>query len=170
MNSLRSKLTQGDNIYFFRMFRFMRPYRIRFAITQFVYSSQGFAFPFIIAIFSGNIIAAILDADADAVMQAGVVLAVMILGYLVFFLVNTAINIITIERASLDMKRLLFRTFVRTGIEDASHSGEGIAAINTDSDTALQVFGAPLMDMLRNIIALVGAATRGADVICRERF
>ncbi|MCL2360627.1 MAG: ABC transporter ATP-binding protein/permease [Defluviitaleaceae bacterium] len=158
MATIKAKLTQDDNIYFFKMFRFMRPYSIRYAITQFIYSSQGFAFPFILSIFSGNIIAAILSNDSDAIIIAGVLLATMIFGYLLIFLVGVAINILTIERAVSDMKQTLFRTFVRTGLEDSRHSGEGIAAINTDSDTAAEVFQGPLMFFLRNIISIIGAA------------
>jgi len=149
---------QNDNQYFFKMFRFMRPYRIRYAITQFIYSTQGFAFPFFFAIFSGNIMAAILAGDADGVFYAAVMLAVMVFGYLLLFLVAVAINMIVVERAVLDMKRMLFRVFIRTGIEDASHSGEGIAAINTDSDTASNIFEEPLMSLMRNIITIVGAS------------
>ena len=157
MKTIKTKLTQGNNQYLFKMFRFMRPYGLRYAITQFIYSSQGFALPFIFAIFSGNIMAAILSGDAEGVLRAAALFAIMVFGYLLVFLVAVAVNIIVVERAILDMKRSLFRTFVRTGLEDASHSGEGIAAINTDSDTAANIFQGPLMFAMQSIITIVGS-------------
>jgi len=152
------KLFQGDNQYLFKFFRFMRPYRVRFAISQVIYSSQGFAFPFFFAIFSGNIVAAILAQDMGAVRSAAIMLAIMVFGYLLMLLIAIANNMIVIERAMLDMKRQLFSTFVRTGIEDAAHSGEGIASINTDCDTAQGLFEVPLMMFMQSIIVIIGSS------------
>ena len=146
-----------DNQYFFKMFRFMKPYAIRYAISQLVYSAQGFAMPFIIAIFTGNIMAAILAGDSDAVVSAGIILAVMIGGFVLMLLFAVYANIIVIEKAMLDLKRQLFRAFMQTGLEETTHSGEDIAAINTDANTAQEVFESPLMMFLSNIITILGA-------------
>ncbi|MCL2604335.1 MAG: ABC transporter ATP-binding protein/permease [Defluviitaleaceae bacterium] len=144
-------------MYFYKMFRFMRPYAVRYAISQIIYSSQGFAFPFVLSVFAGNIMAAVANGDRDAVFRSGIVLAVMLGAFIVVFLVGVYVNIVTIEQAAMDMKRELFRKFVRTGLEDASHSGEGIAAINTDANTASGVFEGPLMQLMYSIIAIIGA-------------
>jgi len=154
---MKDKILAGDNIYFFKMFRFMKPYWLRYALSQFMYSAQGFLFPFFISIFAANITAAIVARDADAVTNAGITLGVMILGFLLLLLIGIYVNIIVIERAALDLKKELFRKFMKTGIESASHSGEGIATINTESDTALQVYQNPLMEFMSNIISIVGA-------------
>ncbi|MCL2500454.1 MAG: ABC transporter ATP-binding protein/permease [Defluviitaleaceae bacterium] len=143
--------------YFYKMFRFMRPYALRYAISQIIYSSQGFAFPFVLSVFAGSIMAAVANGDRDAVFRSGIMLAVMLGAFIVVFLVGVYVNIVTIERAAMDMKRELFRKFVRTGLEDASHSGEGIAAINTDANTASGVFEGPLMQLMYSIIAIIGA-------------
>ena len=157
MKAIKVKLMQGDNQYFFKMFRFMKPYAIRYAITQIIYSAQGFAMSFIFSIFIGNIMAAIVAGDRDALVTAGIHLAIMIGGFLIVFLVGVHVFILTVGRAALDMKQQLFRTFVRTGLEDAKHSGEGIASINTDSDTASQLFEDPLMMFLMSVITIIGS-------------
>ena len=157
MTKIREKLTAGDNQYFFKMFRFMRPYAVRYAITQFIYSAQGFAMPFALSIFAGSVLAAIVAGDADAIRLAGITLSIMLGGFLLALLVAVYINLVVIERATMDMKQKLFRVFIRTGLEDASHSGEGIAAINTDANTAANVFDNQLMMLLNGIITAIGA-------------
>jgi len=148
------KLTQGDNIYFFRMFKFMKPSMVRYIITQLIYASQGFAFPFFLATFASNIMYAVQAGDRDLVVSAGLIFLVMMGIYILVFCVAVYINGIAIERATLDMKLQLFGKFVRTGIEDARHSGEGIATINADADTAVNVFESPLMMLLYNLIVI----------------
>ena len=149
--------TQGDKQYFFKMFRFMRPYAIRYGITQFIYSAQGFAMPFILSVFIGSIMAAIVAGDRDALISAGVTLAIMQAGFVFILLVSVYANILIVARATMDMKQLVFRAFVRMGLEDTAHSGEGIAAINTDANTASQVFQGPLMMFMMSVITIVGS-------------
>ena len=157
MKTIKAKLMQGDNQYFFKMFRFMKPYAIRYGITQFIYSAQGFAMPFIFSIFIGSIMSAIVTGNRDALVSAGITLAIMLAVFITLLLVGVYANILIVGSAALDMKQQLFRTFVRTGLEDARHSGEGIASINTDADTALQLFEGPLMMFLMSVITIVGS-------------
>lgn len=152
-------MTKGDNRYFFKMFCFMKPYALRYGLSQFVYSAQGFAGSFIIAIFSNNILAAIEAKNADAIVSAGITLGIMMGVFIAVILIGITMNIMIIERAAMDMKRQLFRTFIRTGLEDATHSGQGIAAINTDANTAQGVFEEPMMNLLNSIITIIGSAT-----------
>ena len=157
MNAIKTKLMAGDNQYFFKMFRFMKPYAVRYGVTQFIYSSQGFFMSFALMIFIGNIMAAIVGGHRDALFSAAITLAIMLGGFIVLMLVAVCFNLVTVERAVMDMKQSLFRTFMRTGLEDATHSGEGIAAINTDADTASEVFQGPLMRFLMDVITITGA-------------
>ena len=150
------KLTQGDNQYFFKMFRFMKPYAFRYGISQILYSGQGFVLPFILSAFITNIMYAIVIQSRDEVMSAGITLAISIGVFLVVLLVSVAINLVVQERAIMDLRKQLFRAFMRTGIEDATHSGEGIASINNDVETASKVFSGPLMQFLYSVIAIFG--------------
>jgi len=159
MSSIKSKLTANDRIYFFRMFRFMLPpgRAIMYAITQLIYSGQGFALPFFFSIFIGNIMHAIVNGYRDALIPAGINLAVLLFSYMFLLLVGVYFNVMTQVRAGLDMKQLLFRTFVKTGLEDAKHSGEGIASINTESDTALSLFEDPILMFTMCIMTIAGS-------------
>ncbi|MCL1996486.1 MAG: ABC transporter ATP-binding protein/permease [Defluviitaleaceae bacterium] len=156
--NLFKKLTEGDNRYFFKMFTFMKPYKFGYAISQIIYSSQGFVFPLIIAIFSENLMAAIISQNSDAVVSAGITLATMIGIFIAVLIVGIYINIIVIERATLDLKKRLFRLFVKISPEDSAHSGEGIASLNTDADAALGVFETALMRLISAVFAIVGSS------------
>ena len=157
MTNIKSRLFSGDNQYIPKLFKFMRPRAISYAITQVVYSAQGFAMPFIFSIFLANVMAAILAGNREALATAGIQLAIMLGGYLFLFLVMVYINILIVERTTMDLRLAIFRKFMQTGIEDASHSGEGIATLNTDTDTAADIFSGPVMMLLMSIITIVGA-------------
>jgi len=154
------KLTAGDNKYFFKMFRFARPYAFRYALSQLMYSAQGFVFPFAMALLSSNIMAAIVAGNPDMVFST--VINFIILVGVFFVLLGAGIynNIISIEKIMMDVKRALFRKFTKSGIEDAAvtHSGEGIATINTDADTARGVFGQPLTEVVNCSLGIVGSS------------
>ena len=154
---MKKRLTRGDNIYYFRMFRYMKPYSFRYVFGQLSYASQGLALPLMLSFFTTNILAAIAAESTSAVVNAGVMLAIVFLGYFAVFAFGVALHIINVERAMMDMKQKLFKTFVRTGLENAKHSGEGIAAINTDCNTAEQIFGNATFSLVRNLLIIPGA-------------
>jgi len=57
----------GDNIYFFKMFRYMKPYMFAFCVGMFFYASQGFMLPFMISFFSSNIMDAIIKKSISGI-------------------------------------------------------------------------------------------------------
>jgi len=79
----------------------------------------------------------------------------MLAGFLVVLMPAVYMQIICVANAVRDMKKELFRTFMRSSLENSGHSGEGIAAINTDSDTASGVFDGPLFMFLNHTITIV---------------
>jgi len=152
-----SMRVKGDNQYFFKMFGFMKPFAAAYAIGMLFYSSQGFATVYIMSLFSGNIMEAVLAEDTRAVVMSAVIMMAMIVGFLVFLSLGVYIYVMSEAKAIRGLKRQLFRTFVRSSLESPSngHSGEGIAAINTDANTASEVFGWPLTSFLMCIINIV---------------
>jgi len=155
-----SKLKQGDNVYFFRMFGFMKPYRVPFVFGQIMYSAQQFGFTLILSLFVGNITAGIVAMDGGMVMDAAWMFIFSLAGFLLALGIGIFIHILTTEFAVRDMKRKLFRTFVRHGLEDSTsgHSGDSLAVLNTDATNAEQVFGWPLQNIIARVIGIVGSA------------
>ena len=157
MQKIKAKLTQGDNIYFFKMFRFMRPYAVPYGISQLIYSAQGFAITYIFSIFIGNLMATIVAGDRDGLISAGTMLGIMLAVFVAVLMIGIYVNILILGRVGLDLRKVLFRAFMRTGLEDAKHSGEGIATLNIDAEAAEGLFESALMMFLMNIITIVGS-------------
>ena len=154
------KLTEGDNIYLFKMFRFAKPHAPIFIIGQLFSSSQGFLFPLAMSLLSSNIMAAIVAGSSEMVISAVTNFGLLLLGFVIILGTGIFLDRISVELIMQDLKQVLFRTFVRNGIEDAnaSHSGNAIATINTDADTAGGVFGFHLRGFLDCIITIIGSA------------
>ena len=154
---IKKWLYQGDNVYLFKLFEFMRPNMARFIISQLIYSSQGFMFPFMFAVFTSNIMAAVVAGNAGGVVDAGVTLLIIITGFFIVFGIGLYVNLVTVLGAELKLKQKVYRSFTSVGIEDAKHSGEGIASINTDANTASNIYGGPFMTFLLTLINIPAA-------------
>ena len=102
--------------------------------------------------------ATIIAGDRDALISAGIGLAVMLGVFVAVLMVGIYANILILGHAGLYLRKILFRAFMRTGLEDASHSGEGIAALNVDAEAAEGLFEEALMMFLMNIITIIGSA------------
>jgi len=157
-----NKIMQTDNQYFFKLLRFLKPRAIRYAFGQIIYSSQMFVLQLFISLFSGAVMAGVLADNVqegrDIVVRAGIMLIIGVVGYMLVLGVGVYIYMVTVELSMLDMRKKLFRSFVKTGIEGAAHSGEGIAAINTDANTAITLFEMPMMVFIGGIISIVGSS------------
>ena len=142
---------------FFRMFSFVRPYAIRYWVSIVIYSAQQFIFPFIISVSMGMLMSAILEGDMSGVYRVILLLVGMIGTFMIALAFGVYVYVVTIARATRDLKAKLFTAFVRGSIEDSTtkHSGEGIAAINTDADTAANTYENALDNLLNNTIAIV---------------
>ena len=160
MQSMINFISQGDNKYFYKMFRFMKPYAVPFCIGLFLVSLQHFAMSFILANFGRGIFYAITSADMGLVLRAVLTLVGMFVGYVVV-IVGPGVYLFHINDmyATRDLKRVVFRKFANNTLEDAAalHSGEGIAAINTDASMASNVFSGPLRWFMSLFVAIVFA-------------
>jgi ABC-type multidrug transport system fused ATPase/permease subunit len=138
------------------MFSFMRPYRISYGTGIFLYNAQGFVFSFVVGLIGSNVIAGVNDGDTERIVvgfatSMGVFVALLCLIGFGIYLGNKAI-----AYATLDLKQKLFRCFVKTDLETShnTHSGEGVATINTDADTAITLWWDAISTILRPIITV----------------
>jgi len=141
-------------IYFKKMFSFIRPYMLLYSIGAVLSNSQSFAFSFVIGLTGSNIIAGAIAGSIKEIVT-GTMIA---LGALVVLLSLVGLGRYLYSSARLsaqmDLKQKLFRSFMKRGLEasQSSHSGEGIAAINTDADNASDIYGSALFSFLTPII------------------
>lgn len=144
-----------DNMkYVLYIFSFIKPYKIPFSIGTFLYSSQSFVFGLILSIFSASIMDAILFSDSTIAINAAIhmiiatFLAFIFLGFGVYFYVASGAT------ATRDLKQLVFRSFIKD-TEGSSHSGEAIAAINTDASAASDVYKNLLSPVISSCISII---------------
>ena len=167
--------------HFLGMFKYMRPYLPGYIFGMLFYGSQIFLFSFIQGLFSTNVMASILGSNPRGVIDASLFLLVMLAVMMIIVAIAVYTYVISEAKGVRDLKRALFRSFVTNSIENAqgSHSGTGIAAINTDADTAAQVYGNPLRNVLECVTSIVfgamvvfavdlrlGLASLGVGLVC----
>jgi len=149
-------------IYFKKMFKFMRPYIASYSIGIFLYNSQGFASNLAIGLIGRNILAGIMSGSTNDIITGA--LFALITFIVLFSLVGLGIYLgnRALLYAIMDLKQKLFRCFMKTDLEtsQSSHSGEGIAAINTEANTAANLYWNAASSLLNPIItATFSAAT-----------
>ncbi|MDR1663724.1 MAG: ABC transporter ATP-binding protein/permease [Clostridiales bacterium] len=140
-----------------KIFSFMRPYRWAYIIGIFIYCAQGFISSLMGSFLLNRITRGILSAQENEILLSVLVFLGMyaaffpITGFGIIFYVQSEIK--AIKR----LKQAMFRRFVKTGIEKSmsSHSGEGISALNTEADTAADLYGNALSPLLMCIINIV---------------
>ena len=140
---------------FLRMFGFVRPYAFSYTLGLFLYNAQGFMFAIISGIFFGGVVDGVLSRDFSIVVDTVIfmITAILILGLMLGL--GTYQYIVSLTRADGDFKLRIFKSYMKSSIEGEKHSGEGIAAINTDADTASNVLGDALSEFLRPAATIV---------------
>jgi len=141
--------------YFFRVFRYLKPYKYAYCIGALLYSSQLFLFPLVNSIFFGGIMAAILDFSFASVVDAIWVMVAMLFGVVVLSGIGAYLYAVNTAYGIRDISKDIFDSFMKSTVEDNKHSGEGVAALNTDVNTASGIFGNEFIAFLQNFLAAV---------------
>jgi len=147
-----------DRQYFFRVFSYVKPYKFSYIIGTLIYCSQQFSFPLLMSILFGGVTAAITALNFAAVIDTIWFVLILLLVFVVLTGVGTYFYIVGIVKASRDLTIDLFHAFIKSSIESNKHSGEGVAALNTDINTACGIIDEALAPFLMNIISAVFSA------------
>ena len=139
---------------FFRIFKYVRPYALPFGVGIFLYNAQGFLFTLVIGLFYGGVVDGVLNGDFSMVVDtivfvlAAFLVVMAMIGFGIYFYMMACV------RTSGDFKLAIFSSYMKSSIEGEKHSGEGIAAVNTDADTASEVYSDTLSSFLRSAITM----------------
>jgi len=147
-----------DRQYFMRTFSYVRPYKFGYGIGTFIYCSQQFLFSLINSIFMGGVTAAILASSFEGVMNSIWLMVGMIAGLVILLGFGVYMNIVYVTYAFRDFSLDIFRAFMKSSAESQKHSGEGVAAINTDADTASNIFDSALSQFLMSVFGAAFSA------------
>ena len=143
----------NDRQYIFRTFSYLKPYKFAFWTGTFFYASQQFSMALINSIFLGGVTSAILASNYSGVLDAILLMAIMLVAAIVLIGIGAYLSEVYKAYAVRDMSIDVFRAFIKTSMESQKHSGEGIAALNTDVNTASGIFGDTLFAFLLSSIA-----------------
>ena len=150
-----------------KIFGFVLPYWLTWIPGMLVFTSQIFVFGLINAYFLRMMTSAIMTAlgtqDTAAafseVWRAVIIFTAITAGVLLVLAFGVYVYFMSAMRATRDLQKAVFRSFVTDSIENAtaSHSGEGIAAINTDSNTATNLFSDALATFMFAFTGIAGS-------------
>ena len=139
---------------FFRMLGFVRPHAFMYGLGLFVYNIQGFAFAALNSFLLGGVTAGILARDFDAVARTIAIMGGALAGVFVALGFGVYAYVVATAYGVRDFKMRIFRSYMKSSIEGEKHSGEGIAAINTDADAAANVFSDAVSQVARAAISI----------------
>jgi len=124
--------------YFKWIFTFMKPYRVIYGVGMFFYRLQSFATSLLVGMVSMAMMAGILAGDVRQIVTGVLIALGVLIGFQVLVGIGIYLATLAFLRAQMDLKQALFRSFIKTGLEtaQATHSGEGIAKINTEANLA----------------------------------
>ena len=148
--------TKSDKQIFTSMFRYMKPYFPLYIVGLILYSSQAFAIPFINGLAMASVTEGILAADFSIVMQAIVIMAVQLVGYMLVLAGGVYFYVMSSQYAMRDLLGKITASFIKS--DNKNHTGEGIATINTDARTATSVYDNALAPVLSMTMAVVLSA------------
>ncbi|MCL1998045.1 MAG: ABC transporter ATP-binding protein/permease [Turicibacter sp.] len=138
-----------------RLFAFMTGYKIQYATGMFLYSIQGYIFPLLMGFFSAGIMAAILAGSFEQLINTSVITFAM---YVLAGLgVGGGIYLLVLTNAKIqrEMRRQLFDKYTNRDLEtsQATHSGDSLAALNTDVGMVGQLMENTMYAFLQNFMA-----------------
>ena len=144
--------------YFFRTFRYMKPYKFGYGIGIFLFSAQDFAFSFMSSMFYGGAVAAVLNASFSEVLNTVWLIAIMFLIFSLLVGAGAYMHTLTTTYALRDVRIDIFKAFTKVSIESQKHSGDGVALINTDVNIAAGIFDTAFVPFLTNVITAIFSA------------
>ena len=158
--------------YLRKMYSYMSPYLPLFFLGQFLYSSQGFILSLVVGLVGSHVMAGVIAGSPEAIVRGTVFSLAVFVGMFCLVAVGIYMGNIAVLHGDKNLKLALFRCFVRGSLEasQTSHSGEGIAAINTEADTATQLYWNAVSQVLQRVIAIVFSAVTLFVVDCRMGF
>ncbi|MCL1924893.1 MAG: ABC transporter ATP-binding protein/permease [Defluviitaleaceae bacterium] len=138
-----------------KIFKYVKPHIFVYTISFLTYASQTFIFPLALSILMGAMMNAILYSNLS-IATVGIINILyiiipssIIIGFAIYFYSLTAAKI---ERS---LKKDLFNAFIKKDLERSSHTGEGIAAINTEANTAKNLYSNDLAPILMAAMAAI---------------
>ncbi|MCL2610507.1 MAG: ABC transporter ATP-binding protein/permease [Defluviitaleaceae bacterium] len=141
-----------------KVFKYVKPYIFTYPLAFLGFASQGFLGPLILSVFMGTVMTAILYSDVSLAINGLYSTSILILVFLLSVGLGLYFFLIISEKITRALKKDLFNAFVKKDIEKNSHTGEGIAAINTEANMASQLYSHALFPIIMASLSFIFSA------------
>ena len=150
----KKKTVKTMRIFLF-IYTFARPYFLPLILGTLLYCSQAVMFPLMSSVMMGGLTNSMLGGDYSTMMTAALqVLGMTVLTMLMAFF-GVLLYVSSTEKALLRLQTKMLRSFIDSGAEDHSHSGERLSKLNTDVNTAQGLFCDALAGLLFSLLPML---------------
>ncbi len=143
-----------------KLLGFIKPYSVTYGLSMTVYSTQQFCANLLISATISGFSGAIISGSTNDVFSFLLRVISIMVAYFFVLAVGVNIYVLTIEKITRDIKLQVFRSFIHASTEKpaSSHSGDSIAALNTDVSRAGELYSHAAFEFLACISSIVFTA------------
>jgi len=140
---------------FLFIYKFARPYFPPLIVGTLLYCSQTVMFPLMNSVLLGGVTNSIQSGDYGTMITAALqVLGMTVLAMLMAFF-GVLLYVSSTEKALLRLQTKMLRSFISSGADEHTHSGERLSMLNTDVNTAQGLFCDALAGLLFSMLPMV---------------
>ena len=142
------------------VYAFLKPYIFKYSLALFCYAGQSFMLAYSTSLLMKWVSFAIIEQSYQAVYEAAIYYTFILLAIIAIISWGIYQFNLCVEKAKRDLKAFLFQVFVRmsNGKAGGSHSGQGVAVLNTDANLASQIFGNSLVGLVMSLLSIFFSA------------
>ena len=138
-----------------KILKYIKP-KLKIYIVSFIgYTSQTFLFPLLVSVMLGSATSAIVYGDFSIALNGIKIILIILSLFILITGFATYFYVVIAAQITREFKRDIFNAFVKKDIESSGHTGEGIAAINTQADMAANLYSYSLEPIIFGIIGIV---------------
>lgn len=142
------------------LFSFIKPFPLQYIFGILLYSSQNFTMAYAMSLLLSWLSNAMLNQSVSEVTTSVIRFGIILLIWMVLLAFGVYCYVICSAKASRDIKKRLFRNYVRDTIEKNinDNSSKGIAAMNTEADLAENILSNSMTAFLGSCISIFFSA------------
>jgi ABC-type multidrug transport system fused ATPase/permease subunit len=120
-----------------------------------MYCSQQLFFPFLLSMLTGGVTDAIMRGDTALLLTVGLQVAGLLALFVVIVLPGILLYVLGTLKTERRLQTKMFRAFMYADTENRAHSGEQLAALNTDVANAKNLYSRSLAAFLMCVMPIV---------------
>ena len=140
---------------FIFMYGFARPYLLPLIVGTVLYCSQMVMFPLMNSVLLGGVTGVMLGGDRTLLLTAAIRTLGMTLLAMAMAMSGVFLYSSSVQKTMRRLQIKILRSFMASGAEVHTHSGERLSLLNTDVTTAHDLFSNALANMLFSLLPMI---------------